>query len=183
MTSELAPEPMATDAALLEALRDGWREAQTVFQEMFPGPVSLLEPVVGITDLVELLPDTIAVGMRFEGRSPGLAALSLDCTAARALVVSLLGSGEADDAEVLSLLTDTSLELANIVLNAVLAEAGRALSETYRFEVPALMTADELAVPYGCRACLLRGEIVCGEALPAPAQVIIRRASSGERGR
>lgn len=188
MTGELARELTATDAVLLEALRDGWRQAQEVFREMFPGPVSLLEPYVRTTHLIECPPESIVVGMRFDGGAPGLAALSLGRTAARVLVVSLLGGNEAhgrrpDDAEVLSLLADTSLELANIVLNAVLAEAGRVLSEIYRFEVPVLMSAKELAAAADARTYLLRGEIVCGDSPPAPTQVIIRRAWSGGGGR
>ncbi len=187
MTSKLASESMATDAPLLEALRSGWRQAQAIFREMFPGPVSLLEPHVGPAHQIECPPESIVVGMRFEGVAPGLAALALSHTSARALVVSLLG-GEADgsgpdDAEVLSLLTDTALELANIVLNAVLAEAGRTLSETYRFEIPVLMTAEELAAACDARTYLLRGEILCGGTLPASAQVVVRRASSGRAGR
>ncbi len=186
MRDEPTKNPAVSDAILLGALRSGWRRAQVVFREMFPRPVSLLELSAGPEDTggQPYSPqESIIVGMRFHGSVSGLAALILERAAAGRLVESLFGEARPDHSEVLSLLVDTSLELGNVVLNAIVAEAGRALAETYHFDVPTLLSADELEAPEGARVFLLRGEIAFEASHAAAARVIVHRGPGIPGGR
>jgi chemotaxis protein CheY-P-specific phosphatase CheC len=132
----------ASRSTMVASLCDGWRNAESIFCEMFELSVVFGAPEVSEDASLAPQPDTLVVGMSFDGPSRGLAFLSLPRASARRLVAALLGESDEHSDEVLSLIATTVLELGNVVLNSVVAEVGGNLGETYRFSLPELIGVD-----------------------------------------
>lgn len=168
----ISRRPSRSLPALVAPLRDGWRQSQAILAEMFEVPVSFGEPVVDEKMGAAFVADdrVSAVGMSFAGDADGLALLLVSRSAVQPLVVALLGGADADPDEVLAFYPTTVVELGNVVLNSVVAEVGRALDETYRFELPALLSQRELAERLDSAAggIVLVGEATVGREPASP---------------
>lgn len=159
-------------ATLVTALREGWRQSQGILAEMFEVPVSFGEPVIDDDGIGVFAADdrSWAVMMTFTGGSSGAALLVISRAAARPLVTAVLGdeTGGSDDA--LAFYPTTVVELGNVVLNSVVAEAGRALDESYVFELPGLVSRPELngMLESATATVSLVGEATVNREEPAP---------------
>jgi hypothetical protein len=139
-------EPAGSRSALAASLREGWRQAQGILSEMFELPVTFGPPVIddGGTARFAEEDGLSAVGMAFTGGSSGIALLVVSRSAVQPLVVALLGEAATDPDDILAFYPTTVVELGNVVLNCVVAEVGRTRDETYRFELPAILSHREL---------------------------------------
>ncbi len=162
------PPESPIDTVLLGSLRKGWERSESIIREMFDAPVSFSGPTARVAPTLEITADSMAVAMEFSGPRSGLGVLSVSRATARALVASMLGCGEADDA-ILPMLVPAVLELGNVVLNAIVGDVGERLSERYRFEVPTSLLPNSLR-DHEIRAetiGLLDGRIAIGDQSPA----------------
>lgn len=165
-------EPSRSHAVLEASLREGWRQSRSILTEMFDVPVVFTEPVLDDEGAALLAADSGSwvVGMSFTGGSNGLALLLVSRVAVRPLVVALLGEAAADPDDALPFLPTTVVELGNVVLNSVVAEIGRALGETYRFELPALLSRQETTSRFetATAGLVLVGEATVDREPPSP---------------
>ncbi|MFW5742410.1 MAG: hypothetical protein ACOCW3_05275 [Spirochaetota bacterium] len=156
-------ESAGSRSALAASLREGWRQAQGILTEMFQLPVTFGLPVIddgGIARFAE--EDGLsAAGMAFTGGSSGIALLFVSRSAVQPLVAALLGEAVTDPEDIVTFYPTTVLELGNVVLNCVVAEAGRTRDETYRFELPAILSHRELTEQFDSASTSL---VLVGEA-------------------
>ena len=159
-------------AALVTALRKGWRQSQAILAEMFEVPVTFGEPVIDDEGIGAFAADdrSWAVGMTFAGGSSGAALLVISRAAVQPLVTALLGDEKVSSDDALAFYPTTVVELGNVVLNSVVAEAGRALDETYLFELPGLVSRPELIemLESATATVSLLGEATVNREEPAP---------------
>lgn len=159
-------------AALVTALREGWRQSQAILAEMFEVPVTFGEPVIDDEGIGAFAADdrSWAVAMTFAGGSSGAALLVISRAAVQPLVTALLGDETVSTDDALAFYPTTVVELGNVVLNSVVAEAGRALDETYLLELPGLVSRPELIgmLESATATVSLSGEATVNREEPAP---------------
>lgn len=145
--ANISKGPTRSRATFVGSLCEGWRQAQTILAEMFEVPVAFSEPTISNDLVASFATDegSSAVGMAFTGDSSGFALFIVSPGTMQPLVAALLGESVTDPDAVLAFFPTTVVELGNVVLNSVVAEVGRTLGESYRFELPVLCSGREVS--------------------------------------
>ncbi|MFW5688450.1 MAG: hypothetical protein ACOC1U_02670 [Spirochaetota bacterium] len=130
------------DRNLEDALRAGWHDASRIVAELVRGPLSA--PTTATCPALAVRAGSLVVVMTFDGDARGTAALIAPADSARLLTEQLLTGEGCTDEEILSYVPAATVEIGNILMNAIVARVGRERREAYRFDVPVPVRPDEL---------------------------------------